>query len=323
MTMAEVLIGTAGWSYDDWADIVYPPHAPRGFDRLVYLAGLFDTVEVNSSFYRIPSRRTTESWARRTAGLEKFTFSVKLYRGLTHQRDPDEFDTCVSQFHHALGPLTENARLAAVLIQFPWSFRYGEDNQIYLERLVHALEPLPLVVEVRHRSWLNDAFLDRLGDFNASFCNIDQPALGQCMPATRIATSDLAYVRLHGRNADQWFAKDSNVNQRYNYLYNVNELNEWSGRIRELADKTRRVLVYTNNHFCGQAVANALQLKAIMEKRTLAVPVHLVQAFPQLREYAELASDHLRPDQREAHRLPDPDRSRRDRTGWLFDCRED
>jgi len=321
--MSDLLIGTAGWSYDDWSGIVYPEPAGGEFDKLVYLARMVDTLEVNSTFYRIPSVRTTASWVRRTAGLQDFCFAVKLYRELTHERRTGSVEALVGQFRDSIEPITDSGRLAAVLLQFPWSFKYTQENLEWLETLIRPLEPLPLAVEVRHSSWLNDDYLDYLTSRSVAFCNIDQPQLGRCLPPTDISTADLAYVRLHGRNSAEWFAGDTDVAQRYNYLYSIGELREWAGRIRTLKEKSNRVVVYANNHFCGQAVANALQLKSILLNRRIAVPAQLTYAFPELHEINELKSggdaeaDAEHPCDKSGP--PNPDEPLHSQTGWLFD----
>jgi uncharacterized protein YecE (DUF72 family) len=325
--MTEVLIGTAGWSYDDWAGYVYPPGASTQFDRLVYLAEMFDTLEVNSTFYHIPPARMPQSWVRRTAHLPKFTFSVKLFRGLTHERDESTRKALVSQFSEAMEPLREGGKLGAVLIQFPWSFRYTSENLDWTDRLIQLLKPLPLAIEVRHASWLNDDYLEYLSSHQIAFCNIDQPQLNQCLPPGDIVTADLTYVRLHGRNAAAWFAKDNDVSERYNYLYNSDELGEWADRIRNISGRGKRALVYTNNHFCGQAVANALQLKSILLNRRIAVPPHLVHAFPQLTKVSEVTEETSPPPQpqktrRKSEKRPSSGNTRRGQTGWLFEDSE-
>ncbi len=303
--MVKVLIGTSGWSYDDWAGIVYPPGAPSRFDRLLCLADLFDTLEVNSSFYRIPSIRTTESWIRRTADRPEFMFSLKLYQGLTHHRPADQFNAFVEEYRNAVMPIHEAGKLAAILMQFPWSFRNNSDNVTYVNNLIDALRPFPLALEVRHLGWLDEELIADLSARNVAFTNIDQPALRQCLPPTTIGSPALAYVRLHGRNAKNWFADNTDAAQRYNYLYNDSEISEWTGRIQDLAGKSDRILVYTNNHFCGQAVANALQIKAILLNRRLAVPAQLIYAFPQLQDIAEA--------------IPQPPKIQPGQTATLFD----
>ncbi len=320
--MGQIRIGTSGWSYDDWRGIVYPPNAPSRFDRMLCLAALFDTLEVNSSFYRIPSLKTVESWILRTADRPGFSFSVKLHQSLTHERDPDRFEGLVREFREFAWPLREAGRLAAVLMQFPWSFGFTGDNLVYVERLIDALKPLPLAVEVRQRNWLDEEFLSSLRAKGVAFCNIDQPPLNRCLSPTSVATADVAYVRLHGRNAKEWFSDGADVNQRYNYLYNKEELGEWAGRIEDLAGKAGRVLVYTNNHFCGQGVANALQLKAILLNRRLAVPAQLIHAFPELQEIAEPDAASEAADGSAAKvsdEKPPSRRPPREQTGWLFD----
>jgi uncharacterized protein YecE (DUF72 family) len=311
--MAEILIGTSGWSYDDWADIVYPPGAGSKFDRLVYLAGWCETIEVNSSFYHIPSRRTIDSWLGRISEVPGFIFSAKLYQGLTHDRDEKTFGPLMSEFIGSMEPVYRAGRLGAVLIQFPWSFKYNGESMKWLDRLVKGLNPLPLAVEVRHTSWLNDEYFDYLRSNKVAFCNIDQPEISSNIPPTDIVTGPVSYVRFHGRNTEQWFAENEDTAARYNYLYTGRELEEWAGRIRKMGRESARVYVYMNNHVGGQGLANALELKALLTGHKGKAPPQLLLQFPGLKEYAE-ALEELTP----APKIKRRSKKMEDEGGWLF-----
>jgi uncharacterized protein YecE (DUF72 family) len=252
-----VRVGPAGWSYKDWEGVVYPTHGSR-FDPLEYLAHYFDTIEVNSSFYRIPPPSNGRSWARRVGGNDAFRFTVKLYRGFTHEAEgPAAGDAAA--FREMLDPLAGEGRLGGVLIQFPWSFKDGPEARTRLSRIVDEFASYPLAVEVRHGSFQSPDFLDFLTGRGVAFVNIDQPIFGNSIRPSAIVTGPIAYVRLHGRNAEKWFAHEESW-ERYDYLYSPEELEPWVGRARELAEK-RDVYVVTNNHFRGQAIVNALDLK--------------------------------------------------------------
>jgi uncharacterized protein YecE (DUF72 family) len=285
--MSEILLGTSGWSYEDWAEVVYPPGAGSKFDRLVYIAGLCDTIEVNSSFYHIPNRRTISSWLTRISNIPTFVFSAKLYQGLTHDRDPKTFHPLLSEYKGIIEPIYSAGRLAAILLQFPWSFKYSGESMEWLDRLVAGLKPMPMAVEVRHTSWLNEEYFDFLRSNQIAFCNIDQPHFSTNIPPTDIVTAPFSYVRLHGRNAEHWFTENEDAAQRYNYLYGRRELEEWTGRIQKMSRETAKVYVYANNHVGGKGLANALELKALLTGQKSKAPPQLLLQFPELKEYAE------------------------------------
>ncbi|MBM4437707.1 MAG: DUF72 domain-containing protein [Actinobacteria bacterium] len=196
-------IGTAGWSYADWYGSFYPSlPKPRGFDELTFYAAHFDFVEVNTSYYRIPSPRTVEGWAARTP--DGFTFAVKAYGALTHDLELASAAT-FQEFLTALAPLRATGKLGCILLQFPPAFQPAPASQRYLRGLAGLLDGLPLAIEFRHRSWVAPArvhdTIALLQTHGLGFVNLDEPALAGNMPPTSIRTSPLGYVRFHGRNA--------------------------------------------------------------------------------------------------------------------------
>jgi uncharacterized protein YecE (DUF72 family) len=275
--MSELYIGPAGWSYDDWKGRVYPEPAPRGFDPLSYLARSFNAIEVNSSFYRPPSARMTAAWARRTPPA--FRFTAKAWSRFTHDRE--SFSAAdVLLFKEGFAPLVESGKLAALLLQFPWFFANSTENRDRLRRASEALAAVgvPLVVELRHRSW-GEAF-DLLRELKLSFCNIDQPPSASALTGTRAVTGPIGYVRLHGRNAKAWFDPRAGRDQKYDYLYSLEELRPWIEAIAGMGD-VDSLFVITNNHFQGKAVANAIQLARALGKE-VEVPPALRAAYPHL-----------------------------------------
>jgi uncharacterized protein YecE (DUF72 family) len=266
--------------YKDWEGIVYPP-ARRGFDRLGFMASLFDTNEVNSTFYRTPPASMARDWARRVAHNPRFLFTAKLYRGFTHDRNAtgeDEKAVC-----DAMDALASAGRLGAVLIQVPMSFRATPENRALLERIFERFAAFPLAAEFRHFSWEAPETLRFLEDRSVGFVNIDQPRLKGNLPATAHVTSPVAYYRFHGRNAAKWFGPNTSNEERYDYLYSDRELAPWADRIRE-GRKVRpdaNTFAVMNNHFRGQAVANALQLQQMLTGEVRAAPESLARAFPQ------------------------------------------
>lgn len=295
-----IRVGTAGWAYEDWNTIVYPARPGRGFDRLGLMASLFDTNEINSSFYRIPPPRMTADWARRVAHNPRFAFTAKLYRAFTHERKAGVSEE--KAFAEAMEPLAQEGRLGCVLAQFPFSFHNTAENRARLERLLAGFPRLPLAAEFRHASWNTAEVRELLARRGAAFVNIDQPRLEGNLPPTGHVTAPVAYFRFHGRNAAKWFGPDTSNEQRYNYLYSDEELEPWAGRIRasvarveELAarDPSARTGIYAilNNHFRGQAVANAIQLQATLTGEGRDVPESLRRTYSALAPVTRAGKD--------------------------------
>ncbi len=278
-----IRFGPAGWSYSDWAGVVYPQPRPKGFDPLSYLARFFDTLEVNSTFYRPPRADVAQRWARRVSENSDFRFTAKLWQRFTHQRESTWTAGEADMVHAGLDPLAERGRLGAVLVQFPWSFKASDPSIEWLSDVVSAFKEYPLVVEVRHASWNRPEFYRWLGERGIGFVNIDQPLFSRSIEPSAKASGPVGYVRLHGRNYEDWFREDAGRDARYDYLYDRSELESWVERIRELArgGLAEDVYVVTNNHYRGQAVANAVMLASMIRGRPQRAPESLLAAFPQ------------------------------------------
>lgn len=293
--------GPAGWEYKDWAGPVYPVPEPRGFDRLAWLAGWFDTVEVNASFYRPFPAEIADRWCDRVGDAPRFRFGAKVWRRFTHEREA--FGAAeVAEGRALLDRLHARQRLGAALLQFPWSFRRDAASEAWLRDLFRAFAGLPLVLEVRHASWDASEFLAELAEAGVGIVNVDQPMFhGSVAPGARV-TAALAYVRVHGRNFKDWFRKGAGRDARYDYLYPPKELEPWAKRIRAMADSAWApdVYVVTNNHFRGQAVANAKMLEALTERRRVAAPP------PTAERFAEALAPFLAPGSRAAGGEPAP-----------------
>ena len=274
--------GPAGWEYADWAGVVYPKPAPRGFDRLRFLAAWFDTVEVNSTFYRPFEADAARRWAERVAERPGFRFTAKVWRRFTHERDrlPDAAD--VAQGRIALDTLRDAGRLGAALLQFPWSFKRSEETEEWLRTVFRMLAGLPLVLEVRHASWEVADFLAELSEAGVGIVNVDQPMFANSIGPSARVTSRVAYVRVHGRNWRDWFREGAGRDARYDYLYRADELRPWAARVRELEEASAHpdVYVVTNNHFEGKAVANAKMLESMVSGRRVAAPGTLIGRYP-------------------------------------------
>ena len=289
-----IRIGSAGWSYPDWEGIVYPARKSESFDPLACLAAIVDCIEINSSFYRIPRAEAAASWVKRTSAFPEFLFTAKLWRGFTHESHPPAGDAAreaARAFRESMKPLREAGRLGALLVQFPYSFHNNADNRSRLREIVERFGDFSIVVEVRHSSWLTTEFLASLREQGIAFCNIDQPALSSNIPPTTHVTSATAYVRLHGRNAAAWFDEGAGRDRRYDYLYSNEELSGWAERIISMAARARDVFVIANNHFGGQGIANALELKSIVAGAKVKAPAGVLERFPRLRDRAEPAPE--------------------------------
>ena len=288
--MSRVYVGTAGWSYEDWAGIVYPEPKDRGFHPLPFLAGLIDIIEINSSFYRPPAAAMARYWVGRVGPFPDFLFAVKVHQAFTHDRQNWSAKD-VDIFKQGLEPLLAAKRLASLLFQFPWSFIGTPAHHDYLERLFRMFADYPMTVEVRHSSWDEPGFYELLTAHRVAFCNIDQPVLRNSIKPSALATiPDFSYVRLHGRNYKDWFREGAGRDARYNYLYSKDELGEWVERIKRLGQGTSKVYVITNNHYRGQALANALQIKNMITEEKLDIPATLLETYPVLEELVKAAS---------------------------------
>jgi len=277
-------IGTAGWSYKDWQGIVYPQPRPRDFDELTFLAGCFNTVEVNSTFYRPPSAKMAEGWLRKTAHCDDFSFTAKLWQRFTHEREELYTTDDVSIFKDGIAPLAQAGKLGGLLVQFPWSFKNTREARGHLARIADDFADFRLFLELRHASWIADPCIDLFRKLRYNFVNIDQPRSSSGIPPTDLVTGDAAYFRFHGRNAAAWFDRKAGRDERYNYLYSDAELDPWVDRIRTAIGAVEVVHVVTNNHYRGQAVANALQLMKKLTGKAPAAPPSMIEAFPFLRD---------------------------------------
>jgi uncharacterized protein YecE (DUF72 family) len=281
--MGEVRIGTSGWSYPSgpgaWNGVFYPARrsGSRGGGELAYYAEHFDTVEVNSSFYRLPDPAVTKKWAAQTPS--RFDFCLKLYQKFTHPAMylkaaeslaggeagpiPAVTGTDVDAFRHSIEPLSAAGKLGALLVQFPPSFRHGEDTREYLAWLMQSFSDYPVAVELRHRSWSDhqEVVLALLKAHGAAWVQIDEPKFRFSIQQSHLPNlSSLYYMRLHGRNAEKWWTHE-HPDERYNYLYSPAEIDGFADTVRRVRQLVQKIYVFMNNHFAGKAVANAAALR--------------------------------------------------------------
>jgi uncharacterized protein YecE (DUF72 family) len=295
--MGEIKIGVAGWDYKDWNEIVYPPTVKK-LQRLEFLAQFFDAIEINTSFYGHIKPKSAQEWVGAVSGNPSFTFTAKLNRAFTHSPLAVTQPTSAETIRPAenderdakagLDALMEQEKLGALLIQFPISFKNTGDNRKYLDALVERFKQYPLVLEVRHTSWNTEEQLRWLIEHGVGMCNIDQPLLGRAIPPSDRATSPVGYVRLHGRNYEQWFTAEK-PHDRYNYLYKEDELGRWKPRIENVAERAKVTFAIANNHYQGKAAVNALQLKHLLTRKPVSAPESLVQHYPILKSVMRAA----------------------------------
>jgi uncharacterized protein YecE (DUF72 family) len=310
--MGELRIGTSGWNYPSgkgtWNGVFYPARRGRkpgasGFDELAFYAERFDTVEVNSTFYGSPRAEVSRTWVERTP--PHFEFSLKLSQKFTHPSmykaarladlpaTREELDALarvnradVDEFRAGIEPLASAGRLGALLAQFPPSFKDTPPAREYLARLLRAFGDYPVAVELRHRSW-SDAVGDTLAmlnAFGAAWVQIDEPKFRFSIRQNYLPNvTGFYYMRLHGRNAAQWWRHDRSED-RYNYLYSADELAELSGIAGAANALVKRSYLYTNNHFSAKSVVNAVMLKAQLgQPITGQYPPELVERYPEIR----------------------------------------
>lgn len=284
-----IRVGAAGWSYRDWEGIVYPARKPRSFHGLEYLARFTDCMEVNSSFYAMPRAEHAANWVHRTERESEqaaFHFTAKLHQGFTHgpSLGPLELELAARTFLDGVAPLQTSGRLAALLAQFPVSFTRTQTNERRLAELCATFSSWPLSFELRHRSWFEKSALSFLRERGVSLLHIDLPQASDHPPHSFEATGPIGYLRLHGRNSANWFTKGVGRDDRYDYLYGPQELDDLQATAIQLEREHDEVYVVSNNHFEGQAVANAIELRARLSGTQVPAPAELVTRYPRLRE---------------------------------------
>src|SRR3954465_11944247 len=301
---ATVRIGTCSWADEALSKYFYPPKLPAK-ERLAWYAEHFDTVEVDSTFYRLPSESMVQGWAERTpAG---FTMHIKAFGLMTRHpvkaevvpedlraempidergrvdRPPRELrGEIFRRFLAALEPLRAAGKLGGLLFQLPPYVVYKDASLDYLEWAREQVAGDEMLVEFRHRSWLDDenrapslAFLERIG---AGYVVVDAPrsdTAKNLVPTVVATTSPTAYVRFHDRNLGTWNKRGGSAAERFDYLYSDEELGEWVGPLRELAGQSEQAYAFFNNNASSedpdnplgrvsQAATNAQQLRRLL-----------------------------------------------------------
>jgi len=320
-----VRIGTSGWNYPSgngrWNGVFYPARRSKRagtetFDELRFYAEHFETVEVNTTFYGQPRADITRGWAARTPS--GFDFSLKLYQKFTHPRMFREAalktapgsegalldllaqvtQSDIDDFRSGIDPLAAAGKLGALLAQFPPSFKDTPASRDYLAQLLHAFSDYPMAVELRHRSW-SDAIGDTLtllNGFGAAWAQIDEPKFRFSIRQNYLPNvKSFYYMRLHGRNAAQWWRHDKSED-RYNYLYSAGELQEFSATAGAAKELVKKSYLYTNNHFSAKSVVNAVMLKAQLGQPIAGeYPPEIVERYPELADLVTTSPPVLQP----------------------------
>ena len=260
LNMGELLIGTSGYDYPEWKGGFYPEKLSRA-KFLHYYSTQFNSLELNGTYYRMPTAVQMQNMITRTDGNVKFT--VKAFQDITHATDKSRYIPLVMEFKKALEPLLTDNLLVCALFQFPESFHYDKQERIYLDSLLKEVTDIPIVVEMRNTLWQNDQVYNALRQRKVGWCITDNPNLKNLLKLDYVVTSDIAYMRFHGRNAKMWYGGD-NVT-RYDYLYSDIELQAFVEPIKLLIKNTKIVQLFFNNHAKSQATINAKKIEMLLK----------------------------------------------------------
>lgn len=255
---ATLLYGTAGFSYKDWIGPFYPIGTKEP-DMLGFYSEHFDFVEVNSTYYHMPSKKLFESMDKKT--VSSFRFSVKLFGGFTHERSSGIKEA--ENFMYSLEPVVSSEKLLCLLAQFPYSFHYNQDNLAYLSDLRKWFGNTAICAEFRNNGWINSQAVRHLKNENIGFVCVDEPQIRGLMHKVSVISSEISYVRFHGRNASKWYGGEGS--ERYDYMYSEEELKEWIPNIKSMENQAAAIVISFNNHPQGKAVMNARMIKRLME----------------------------------------------------------
>lgn len=266
MYMNQLLIGTSGYDYPEWKGVFYPQDLKRK-DFLPYYATKFNALELNNTFYRMPTAQGLLSFYERSEG--RLNFSIKANRLLTHEIDYN-WQTAARDFYQALQPLQDKGALSSLLFQLPESFHYTRDNRLYLAKLIESFQAFPCLVEFRHKEWIKESVFEGLEKLHAGLVFCDMPQLKNLPDGTLSKTPFIgsnAYIRLHGRNAEAWYASGDSPNgsARYCYDYSDEELRQFLPVVKGALGEGKKVHVYFNNHPNGSGARNAESFLKMME----------------------------------------------------------
>ena len=295
----DIKIGTSGYSYPGpppkgWYGAFYPEKKTKGFDELKYYSQIFNTCEINSTFYRPPSSAITTAWASKTP--DDFSFAIKLWQKFTHPMkigrgdSEDQWEPPTQKdfddFRSGILPLAEAGKLGVLLLQYPAGFHFSAENLEKVQNTLRRFYDYPKAVELRHKSWTeNSAEIESLLLENrASGVLIDEPKFATSIRQELKAIGDIFYFRAHGRNAKAWWNPKESW-ERYDYLYSRAEIKKHAERITTAASTAgvKKAFAFYNNHARANAAANAIMLSQELGVRLKAMPPEaMLQKFPDL-----------------------------------------
>jgi uncharacterized protein YecE (DUF72 family) len=253
--MGQILIGTSGFDYPEWKGVFYPPSLKRE-EFISFYAETFNALELNFSYYKIPTEAQLRQMAERTS--KKVQFCVKGNQQFTHFVEIGKWRGVVKDFRSSLSPLLNDNLLSSVLLQFPETFIYEEETRKYLADLLNELSDIPLIVEFRHSSWQRESVYDGLSERGAGCCICDMPSISKLPSFKPTIIGNIAYLRFHGRNDKNWYG--TNSRDRYDYLYSDEELLRYKPILLDIAGRSKLLQVFFNNHAKGSAAVNAKKL---------------------------------------------------------------
>ncbi|WDP90292.1 MAG: DUF72 domain-containing protein [Desulfobacter sp.] len=261
--MAALFTGTSGYSYGEWVDAGVYPKGTHAANMLTAYTRHFNAVELNYTWYQMPKAPSLERMAAQVPG--NFMFSLKLTRTLTHEVDKTLWKDEAAAFRRAVAPLVDTQKLLSILVQLPPYFRRTPDRRAYLAALLEEFTGLPMAVEFRHPSWVNDKVFYEFERRNITLVTVDGPPLPHLFPRLDLVTNpDLIYLRLHGRNSAGW--RSGNMQKQFDYDYSETELRETAALMTQrLMPGARAGALFFNNHVRGQAPKNCLRLAAILQ----------------------------------------------------------
>jgi uncharacterized protein YecE (DUF72 family) len=263
----QVWVGTSGYSYPDWVGPFYPP-GTRGNRMLAHYCRAFPLVELNFTFYRPPTTAMLARLAEQTPA--SFQFLVKLPRLLSHDHQEKE----LAPFREAVEVLRIQGRLSGLLCQLPQAAHYSQANLDWLDRLGRVLAECRLAVEFRHRSWFQPSVPAWLEERRMELVSVDVPDLPALYPRGLVQAGPRIYLRLHSRNAANWYQSDK---ERYDFNYSDEALTEWIEALRGAAGHTSHALVLFNNCHRSQAAENARRMRELLTR--MAPELELVPPF--------------------------------------------
>lgn len=269
-------LGAAGWSQPDWAASVFARRS-RPSHALARMAEYVNLAEIGQTYHRPLKPEIASLCLRMVEARLDFQFTALLGRRFTYDRDLDP--AAVAAWKQGFQPLHRARRLGALILQFPWAFRFNRENREFLITLRRTFHEFPLAAEFRHESWLSDEAVTTLVNYRVSFVNVDQPQFFRAMPPAALLTSGVAVVRMHGRHGPEAF-KEFHDAPRGEFIYDIDHLLEWKPRIERLARHASRTLVSWTNSDNGASLVNALQMGEILGSDSLLAPPGLVEAYP-------------------------------------------